>query len=91
MISFDNIGRENIKRHNAKGPQIAGHLYRILISWGSGWRKTNASLILINHQFDIDKIYLYAQDPYEAKYQLLIHKRKRVRSKHCNDIQAFIE
>ena len=24
---------------------------------------------------DIDKIYLYAEDPYEAKYQLLTNKR----------------
>ena len=25
---------------------------------------------------DIDKIYLYAKDPHEAKYQLLINKEK---------------
>ena len=32
---------------------------------------------LINHQPDIDKIYLYAKDPYEAKYQFLINKQKK--------------
>ena len=38
--------------------------------------KTNASLNLISHQPDIDKIYLYAKELYEAKNQLLINKRK---------------
>ena len=33
-------------------------------------------LHLINQQRDIDKIYLYAKDPYKAKYQFLINKRK---------------
>ena len=34
----------------------------------------NALVNLINLEADIDKIYLYAKDPYEAKYQLLINK-----------------
>ena len=38
--------------------------------------KTNASLNLISHQPDIDKIYLYAKELYEAKNQLLINKRE---------------
>ena len=45
-----------------------------MIIGGSGSEKTNALLNLINHEPDIDKIYLYAKDPYEAKYQLLINK-----------------
>ena len=45
---------------------------------GSGSGKTNALLNLINHQPDIDKMYLYGKDPYEEKYQLLINKRKKV-------------
>ena len=36
---------------------------------GLGSGKTNGSLNLINNQLDIDKIFLYAKDPYEAKYQ----------------------
>ena len=32
---------------------------------GSRSGKTNALLNLKNHQPDIDKIYLYAKDPYE--------------------------
>ena len=39
----------------------------------------------------IDKIYLYAKDPYEAKYQYLINKRKGVGIDHFNDPKAFIE
>ena len=42
----------------------------------SGSGKTNALLDLINNELHIHKIYLYAKDPYEAKYQLLINKRE---------------
>ena len=37
------------------------HPHRILIVGGSGSRKTNALLNLINNKPDIDKIYLYAR------------------------------
>ena len=40
---------------------------RILVIGGPESRKTNALLNLIDYQSDIDKIYLYAKDPYEAK------------------------
>ena len=40
-----------------------------------GSEQTNAVLNLIIHQPDIDNIYLYAKDPYETKYKLLINKR----------------
>ena len=46
---------------------------------------------LINNQPDIDKIYLYAKDPYEAKYQYLINKREKVGLDHFDDHKAFIE
>ena len=48
----------------------------MLIIEGPGCGKTNSLFNLISHQPDIDKIYLYTKDPYEAKYQLLIKKRK---------------
>ena len=47
---------------------IPNHPYKILIIGGSGSGKTNALLNLIENQPDIDKIYLYAKDPYECKY-----------------------
>ena len=34
---------------------------------------------------DVDKNFLYAKDPYEAKYQLLINKRERTNLKYLND------
>ena len=53
--------------------------------------KTNVLLNLINNQPDIDEIYLYAKDPYEAKYQYLTNKcKKKVGLKHCDDPKAFI-
>ena len=44
---------------------------------GSGSGKANALLNLINNQPDIDKIYLYAKDPYEAKYQFYLKNVKK--------------
>ena len=46
---------------------------------------------LINNQLDIDKIYLYAKDPYEAKYQYLINKRETVGLDHSKNPKAFME
>ena len=46
---------------------------------------------LINNQRDIDKIYLYAKDPYEAKCQYLINKCEKVGLEHFKDPKAFIE
>ena len=45
----------------------------------------------MNHQLDIDNIYLYTKGPYEAKYQFLIDKRESKGLKHSNDVKAFIE
>ena len=47
------------------------------------WIRKNKCIInLINNQPDIDKIYLYAKDPYEKKYQYLINKRENVGLNH---------
>ena len=53
--------------------------------------KTNSLFNLIIQQPDIDKIYLYTKDPYEAKYQILIKERKSTELKHLNDYNAFIK
>ena len=60
-----------IKQHNSRSPYIPDHPYRILIIGGSRSGKTNALFNLIDNQLYIDKIYLYAKDPYEEKYQFL--------------------
>ena len=54
-------------------------------------RKTNALLNLINNQQEIDKIYFYAKDIYEAKYQYLINKREKVGLNHYDDPKPFTE
>ena len=92
MINFDDYTNENKAKHNLKWPYIPDHPYRILIIGGSESRKTNALLNLINNQPDIDKIYLYAKDPYEAKYKYITNKTESTGSKHFNDPKAdFIE
>ena len=48
-------------------------------------------LNLIKEQDDIDKIYLYAKDLSELKYEFLIKKREDVGIKYCNDPNPFIE
>ena len=91
MINFDDYVNENKTKHNKNWPYIPDHPYRILIIGGSGSGKTNVLLNLIEKQPDIDKIYLYAKDPYEAKYQYLVNKRKSVSINHFNDPKAFLE
>ena len=91
MINFDDYANENKTQHNLKWPYIPDHPYRILIIGGSGSVKTNALLNLINNLPDIDKIYLYAKDLYEAKYQYLINKRESTGLKRFNDPKVFTE
>ena len=90
MINIDDYANENKTEHNLKCAYVPGHLYRIPII-GSGSGKTNALLNLINSQPNVDKIYLYAKDPYETKYQFLINKWESTGLKHFNDPKAFIE
>ena len=91
MFNFCYVTNEDIKKHNPKWPEIPDHPYRILIIGDSGSGKTNTLLNLINNEADIDKTYLYGKDPYEAKYQLLINKRKNTGLKYFNDSKAFIK
>ena len=39
MINFDDVVKENIKKHIRNWPQIPDHPYRILIIGGSGSEK----------------------------------------------------
>ena len=48
-------------------------------------------LNLIKKHDDIDKIYLYAKDLSEPRYEILIKQREDVGIKYCNDPNAFIE
>ena len=89
MINFDYYTNEKKTKHNLKRPYIPDHIYKILIIGGSGSGKTSALLNLIDNQPDIDKIYLNAKDPYEAKYKYLITNREKVGLNHYRDTKAF--
>ena len=91
MINFDDYVNENKTEHNKNWPYTPDHPYRILIIRGSRSRKTNVLLNLIENQPDIDKIYLYTKDTYEAKYQHLINKTEGVGLNHFIDPTAFID
>ena len=91
MINFDDYVHENKTEHNKNWPYIPDHPYRILIIGGSGSGKTNVLLNLIENQPEIDKIYLYAKDTQEEKYQYLINKREGVDIDDFNDSKAFTE
>ena len=48
-------------------------------------------LNLINEENHLDKIYFYAKDLSEPKYEFLIKKRENAGTKHLNNPHAFIE
>ena len=85
MLNLDDIvsNKKESKDHNWP--------FRMLIIGPSGSRKTNTLLHLINNFNPIDKIYLYANDIDEKKYQYLINKREQAGIKNLNDPHAFIE
>ena len=62
-----------------------------LDNWWFWTGKTNTLFNLIKEQDGIDKIYLYAKDLSEPKYELLIKKCKDAGIKHLNDLNAFTE
>ena len=79
MINLDSITNENNEEHNEKWSYIPDHPYRIIIIDGFGSGKTYTLLNLIkeqNYHDVVDKIYLYARDLSEPKYQILIKKRE---------------
>ena len=78
--------------HNPNWLYIPDHPHRIVIIGGSGSGKTNVLLKLIKHQQpDIDKICIYAKDPFESKYQLLINEREKVGVQALKNPKLFID
>ena len=84
-INVDDVLKEETKEHS-NWSQIPDP-YIILRIRGSASGKKN----LLSQQPNIGKVYLYAKDPYEAKYQFLIHNKQSAGLKHFNDFKAFIE
>ena len=76
MINLGIINNKINKKYNEKWPYIPDHPHRIIIIGGSGSGDTNALINLIDEENHIDKIYLYARDLSEPKYEYLIKKRE---------------
>ena len=77
---------------NQNWPNIPDHSYRIVIIGSLKSGKTNVILNLMKYQRrDIDKIYLYVKDPFESKYQLLINRREKIRTKKLKNSKEFID
>ena len=85
MLNLDDIVSNKKENKDNDWP------FRMLIIGPSGSGKTNTLLHLINNFNPIDKIYLYAKDTDEKKYQFLINKREQAGIKNLNDPHAFIE
>ena len=79
MLNLDNIvSNKNENKNN-------NCLFRMLIIGPSGSGKTNTLLHLINNLHPIDKLYLYAKDIHEPKYEYLINKREQADIKNLDD------
>ena len=83
MFNLDNITEKNDNKDWS---------YRKLIIDPSGSGKTNYLLNSIQKDNNIvDKIYLYAKDLEESKFQFLIDKKEKAGLKKLKDQNAFIE
>ena len=88
MFNLDAVTNKNNKDDDKKWP------YRMLIIGPSRSGKINGLLNLIqkqNNDSPIDRIYLYAKDLSEQKYQFLIKKREDVEIKNLNEPSRFTE
>ena len=83
MFNLDKLVNEKQKEDNWP--------FRMLIIGPSGSGKTNTLLHLIDKLHPIDKIYLYAKDLSESKYEYLINKREQIGIKILQNAKAFIE
>ena len=87
MLNLDNI----VSNKKKSSSEHNDWPFRMLIMGPSSSGNTNTLLHLINKFHPIDKIYLYAKDTDEEKYQYLINKREQGGIKNLNDPHAFIE
>ena len=73
MLNLDNI----VSNKKKSSLEDNNSPLRMLIIGPSRLGKTNTLLHLINNLHPIDKIYLYAKDIHEPKYEYLINKREQ--------------
>ena len=62
-ITISQYYKKDRKKHNPNELQIPNHPFRTLLTGNS----RSALFNLISHQPDIDKIYLYSENPYKGK------------------------
>ena len=86
MLNLDII----VSNKNISSSEDNNWPFRMLIIEPSGSGKTNTLLHLINNLHPIDKIYLYAKDIHEPKYEYVINKREQAGIKNLNYPHAFI-
>ena len=84
MLNLDNIVSNKNENKDNNWP------FRMIIVGPSRSGKC-LLLHLMNNLHPIDKIYLYAKDVHEPKYEYLINKREQAGIKNLNDPHAFIE
>ena len=80
------LNLDDILSNNKNSSERNDWSFRMLIIGPSG-----SLLHLINNLHPIDKMYLYAKDIDEKKYQFLINKREQAGLKNLTDPKAFIE
>ena len=94
MLNLDNIvSNKNENKYTtwSNSSERNNWPFRMLIIGLSGPGKTNTLLHLIKNLHPIDKIYLYAKDINEPKYEYLTNKREQAGIKNLNDPHASIE
>ena len=94
MLNLDNIvsnKNENKDTIGSRSSERNNWPFRMLIIGPSGSGKSNTLFHLISNLHPIDKIYFYAKDLHEPKYEYLINKREQAGIKNLNDPHAFIE
>ena len=73
MLNLDSI----VSNKNISSSERNNCPFRMLIIGPSGSGKTNTLLHLINNLHPVDKIYLYAKDIHEPKYEYLLIKENK--------------
>ena len=93
MINFNYVTWVNTKKQSILSILFIDFWWSIKNSdnWWMEIKKNQCIITCLFNQPDIDKIYSYAKDHNEAKYQLLVNKRKSVAWKHFYGPKALTE
>ena len=89
MINFHDLKK---RKHQITWPKLAANFWSAMQSinnWAFESGKANLLFNLISHHHDIDKIYLYAKNPYETKNQSLINNKQSTDLQHLSDSRSF--